>query len=44
MFTRIGLPLIAFGLLTFAIMHVAESQKTMPSLPPPMEIGRASHL
>ena len=40
MFTRIGLPLIAFGLLTFAIMHVAESQKTMPSLPPPMEPPR----
>lgn len=36
MFTRIGLPLLAFGLLTFAIMHVAQSQKTMPTLPPPL--------
>ena len=31
MFTRIGLPLLAFGLLTFAIMHVAESQKDRKS-------------
>ncbi len=41
MFTRIGLPLIALCLLIFAIVHVAESRKAMPSLPPPIEPARS---
>jgi multidrug resistance efflux pump len=40
MFTRIGLPLIALGMLIFAVVHVAESRRDMPSLPPPIQPAR----
>lgn len=35
--TKFGLPIVAVGLLVFAMKHVADGQKPMPVLPPPIE-------
>lgn len=40
MLTRFGLPILALGLLIFAVVHVLESRRAMPSLPPAMEPPR----
>lgn len=40
MFTKFGLPIIAAGLLIFAMKHVMDGQKPIPEMPPPIEPAR----
>jgi HlyD family secretion protein len=41
MFRKLGLPLIALGMLGFAVFHVVRAQQTPPKLQPPVEPARA---
>src|SRR5262245_50398328 len=41
MLRKIGLPVLALGMLGFAVFHVVRAQQSPPKLPPPVEPARA---
>jgi HlyD family secretion protein len=37
MFTKFGLPIVAIGLIAFAVRYLAQAQERMPEMPPPVQ-------